>query len=187
MSGFAPHRVVMFILGAALATGLLAQNALAARNAYLQIPGIAGQSTDSKHPGWIEIQSFQWGVGRGTTMGSATGRAGAGRSSVGEIQITKTVDSASPKLFQAAATGKHFQTAVIEQAGSGGRSMTITLQDVFVSSVQNAGAGGGDIPTESITLQFARSSTQYANSSMGTMQRMETAPMMRSQVAPLPH
>ena len=28
---------------------------------YLQIEGIKGESADSKHQGWIEVSSAQWG------------------------------------------------------------------------------------------------------------------------------
>ena len=31
-------------------------------HSYLKIDGITGESTDTAHPGWIEIRSFQWGM-----------------------------------------------------------------------------------------------------------------------------
>ncbi|MDE2134186.1 MAG: type VI secretion system tube protein Hcp [Alphaproteobacteria bacterium] len=179
MSGFATHRAGAFVLGLAFAAGLLVQNAHAAANAYMQIPGILGKSTDSKHSGWIEVSSFQWGVGRAATVGSATSGAGAGRASMGDIKITKTVDSASPKLTLACANGQHFKSVVIEEVVSGGRIEVITLQDVLISSVNNAGAGGY-MPTETITLNFAKSMIAYRSD---TTPRMNAMPMMQHPMA----
>lgn len=183
MSGFATHRAGAFVLGLAFAAGLLAQNAHAAMNAYMQIPGIPGESTDSKHRGWIEISSFQWGVGGASTnsysstyMRSAT--SGAGKVSVQDIKITKTVDAASPKLMLAESVGTHFKNVVIEQPASDGRFMVITLQDVLISSVKSAGKGGDIVPMEEVSLNFAKSTTSW---SPAATQRVNTIPMLPHQ------
>jgi len=181
MSG---HRTVAFILGVALGSALLAQNALAAVDYYLQIEGIKGESKNDQHKDSIEIQDFSFGVEapRDASSGMATGKR-----QHKTIVIRKVVDSASPKLFQACASGQHFPRAVIEQTAHGGRIETITLQDVFISSVQKGGSGE-QMPTETITLNFATSSIQYANAAEGNMGRMQTAPMERPQLAqPQPH
>ncbi len=180
MSGFATYRAGAFVFGLAFAAGLLAQNAHAAMNAYLQIPGIQGKSMDSKHPGWIEVSSFQWGVGRTATIGSATGGAGSGRASMGDITITKTVDSASPKLTLACANGQHFKSIVIEEASPGGRFMVITLQDVLISSVKSASTGGDIVPMETVTFNFAKSTTSW---SPAVTQRTNAIPTMQHPTA----
>ena len=43
---------------------------------YMQYPNIPGAVTEEGHKGWIEINSFQWGVGRGisTPVGRAENR-----------------------------------------------------------------------------------------------------------------
>ncbi len=42
---------------------------------FLQIAGIDGESTDAKHKGWIDVESWSWGE---TNSGSAHRGAGAG-------------------------------------------------------------------------------------------------------------
>ena len=37
---------------------------------YVKYGTIAGNVTESGHTGWVEVNSFQWGVGRG--IGSPT-------------------------------------------------------------------------------------------------------------------
>jgi len=46
-------------------------------------------------------------------IGSATGGAGAGKVTFNPFQITRKVDSASPKLYETVSTGKHIPTATI--------------------------------------------------------------------------
>jgi type VI secretion system secreted protein Hcp len=179
MIGFAPHRALVFTLGLALGSALLAQNASAAMNAYLKLEGVPGESRQAGHSGSIEVLSWSWGASR-ASIGSATGGAGAGKVSVQDIHITKTVDSTSPLLMQACASGKHFPTVVLEQTLPGGRSEKIILQDVLISSAQKAGTGGEENPTESITLNFAKISISYSNA----IERTNAMPMRT--MAPLP-
>src|SRR5215510_11318742 len=48
----------------------------------------------------FEIKDFSFGVENPTTIGSATGGAGAGKIKFNEFTIKKTSDSASPSFFQ---------------------------------------------------------------------------------------
>lgn len=115
--------------------------------------------------GSIEISSFQFGVGRGISSaagGSADRESSA--PSVSEIVITKTQDSASPNFFKSAAGGHmSLGTCTITfDKGSQPKAipyLTITLTNTMVSSYSLS--SGGDRPTESITLNFAK--IEYSN------------------------
>lgn len=62
--------------------------------------------------------------------------------------------------MRACANGQHFPTVMLSvRKAGGGASITYVLSDVLISKVQ-AGGGGSDNPTESITLSFARMQTQ---------------------------
>src|SRR6202030_4162530 len=77
---------------------LVAAPALAAVDAYLQIDGVKGES--QTRPGWIEVSSFHWGVGRG--ISSPTGGSSDRESSapsVSEIVVTKPTDIATVKML----------------------------------------------------------------------------------------
>lgn len=69
-------------------------------DAFLKIttPDVAGESSDSKHPGEIELYSFSLGAHNTTTIGSATGGAGAGKVSFSSFSIMKKTDKTSPIL-----------------------------------------------------------------------------------------
>ena len=50
-------------------------------------------------PRAFEIKDFSFGIENPTTIGSATGGAGAGKIKFNEFLITKTTDKASPNFF----------------------------------------------------------------------------------------
>ena len=117
---------------------------------YLDITGIAGEVTDSKFEGQIEVLSYI-----GTTTGGP-----------GEMSLTKNIDSSSPDLLLLVATGNHSRAATLSVVqtvnGAVAASMTIEMRTVLVTSVVN----GGD--TESITLNFLASTVRTKHGGIDT-------------------
>ncbi len=131
-------------------------------NAFLAIDGIEGESTDAIHPKTIEIESWSFGETQSTTISS--GGAGAGKVSMQDFHfVTKTIDKSSPKLFLAGATGEHIKDATlfVRKAGSSSDYLQIKLSDILVSSYQTGGSSSSDIPTESVSLNFAKIEYSY--------------------------
>lgn len=143
---------------------------------FLTIPNVAGQpnivgeSKDSSHQSAIVISSYQFGSANQANIGSATGGAGAGKIQFRDLNFTHTVDSSSPLLFQAEATGAHYNNVVLTVRKAGGTAdyLTITLGTVFVSSIVQH--SNGDIPTESVTLAYGQLKVNYMpTNSNGTL------------------
>lgn len=129
---------------------------------FLKIDGIDGESTDDKHKGEIEVLSYSWGESQTGTHGSGGG-GGAGKVNMGDFNFMMTANKASPKLMLACATGDHIKTAKLTLRKAGGEQqeyMSITFSDVLVSSYQTGG-GGGEIPAESISLNFGKVEFEY--------------------------
>lgn len=104
-------------------------------------------------------------LGVSFASGAGGARTGAGKAAVHDISITKTVDKASPKLFQACTSGKHFPTVKITLRKAGGKPyLTYKLTDVLVSSYQLAKAGASPIPEEHISLNFTKIEISYKTS-----------------------
>jgi type VI secretion system secreted protein Hcp len=81
-----------------------------------------------------------------------------------DISFTKGIDKATPKLILACATGQHIPKAAMAMRKAGGDQkeyLKITLEDVMVSSYSTSGAGGGESPTESISLAFGKITFEY--------------------------
>jgi hypothetical protein len=97
-----------------------------------------------------------------TGPGSGSG-AGTGKVKVSDIQITKPIDSASPKLIAAAAKGTHFSRVAIA-ASANGQELTYCLADAFIISDQTALSVGPEGSEESVEIAFEKSTVGYGGS-----------------------
>ncbi len=172
--------VVTWMAAMALIVAAVPAAARAAADYFLQIDGVPGESQDASYKGSIEVSSFSFGA---SNQSSAAG--GAGRTSHSDLTITKSVDQASPLLFKAAATGKHYAvvTLAVRKAGGGGKAyLTYVMHDVMISGVK--ATANGDKPTESVTFNYAQMETQYEATQPVTPATIERAPAARETAAP---
>ncbi len=151
-------------------------------HSYMKIDGVTGESTDTAHPGWIEIHSFQWGTAGGAgsmtagSMVSSRTAARDGRASITSLSVTKATDKASPVLQQATAEGKHYKTVVLDFVSrTKGEYYQITMSDVVVSGFRVS--AGGDRPVESISFQFGKFEIKYGKvDAQGNRSAIQVAP-----------
>ena len=113
----------------------------------------------------FEIKDFSFGVENPTTIGSATGGAGAGKVKFNEFTIKKTPDALSPRFFQQAATGDHIREIVlnftkVDKKGHETTYMTFQFQTVFTTKVDWSGPGD-EGPEESITFVYGTLQVTY--------------------------
>jgi type VI secretion system secreted protein Hcp len=107
---------------------------------YMQYSGITGDAQNlTFHQQWIEINSFQFGVGRGIsspTGGSADREASS--PSVSEIVVTKKTDAASPSLFQHCLGGRRLRVSIVFTNGTtpGGFRHKLDLKDALIAQIQ---------------------------------------------------
>lgn len=131
---------------------------------FLKIEGVDGESTDDKHKGEIEIESWSVGAVNGGSFSSGGG-GGSGKVAMGDFNFTKKTDKASAKLLAACATGEHLKkaTLVCRKAGTDQQEfLTIILSPLLVSSYQTGGAAGSEvIPMEQIALNFGKIEYKY--------------------------
>jgi type VI secretion system secreted protein Hcp len=136
--------------------------AFGAVDMFLKIDGIEGESTDARHPGAIDVQGYSFDVTAPTSTGGGGG--GAGKVSMSDLSVMKRFDKASPKLMEACANGKHFPKAVLTCRKAGTEQhdfFTVTMSDVQISSLSSTGSSGDDVPTESLSLNFAKIEFRY--------------------------
>jgi len=137
-------------------------------DAFLKIEGIDGESQDDKHKGWIEILSFSVSAQQPVSAtASSSGGATTQRVNIQHFSVTKSMDKASPKLFEACCTGQHFGTVTIELCRAGGgenklKYMEYKLSNAVIASVHPSGtAGGSDVPHEEIGFDFGKIEMTY--------------------------
>jgi type VI secretion system secreted protein Hcp len=129
---------------------------------FLQITGIAGESTDAKHKSWIDVESWTWGETNPGSLGSGSG-AGAGKVQMQDFHFTTRVSKASPALFLACANGQHMKEAKLAAVKAGAMQqefLTWTFSDVLVSGYQTGGTEG-DLVMDQVSLTFSKIKVEY--------------------------
>jgi type VI secretion system secreted protein Hcp len=150
--------VLMILLG-------FAPQTFAAVDMFLKIDDVKGEVVDKAHQGEIDVLAWSWGGSQSGTTHRGTG-GGAGKAAIQDLSITKWVDSATPILLEAMATGGHYKraTLTLRRAGVRGKQaeyFVMAMEDVIVTSVLMAGSGGEDRLTENMTLNFAKFQISY--------------------------
>ena len=136
-------------------------------DAFLKLANIRGESQDAKHSGEIEILRWDWSL---TNSGSAHyGQgAGAGKVQVNDIRILKRVDTATPPLMRACATGQHIASGTLTVRKAGGTSLEyfkVELTEILISSIHASSAVDEKKETpllhEEVSLNFASFKVTY--------------------------
>jgi type VI secretion system secreted protein Hcp len=130
---------------------------------FLKIDAIEGESLDDKHKGEIDIESWSWGETQTGTL-SFAGGAGAGKVQMQDFHFAMHMSKASPKLFLACASGQHIKFATlngVRGGESGFNFMKWHLSDVLISSYQTGGSEGDSLPTDQISMAFAKIEFTY--------------------------
>ncbi len=135
--------------------------------AYLKIDNIPGESTDSEHKNWIELQGFDM-AGMQQQAGNSVSQGGAlsaGRSEIKPFKVHKLVDKASPKIVEACLKGTHIGSvtlSVCRQTGASGgptefykyqisQAMVVGFDQVG-HAADAEGDGGTPMPIEEVSF-----------------------------------
>jgi type VI secretion system secreted protein Hcp len=122
--------------------------------------GAPGAVTTTGFEAWIELSSFQWGVGRniGTAArGSKTREASEPHFS--EVTVTKVLDKATTKLFTEAVAGDLSKTVKLKctttTANKVDTYLAIELSNCAASAMSISASPDG-IPMESLSINFTK-------------------------------
>jgi type VI secretion system secreted protein Hcp len=130
---------------------------------FLELDGIKGESTDSKHKDKIDILAWSWGLSNAGTFHHGSG-GGAGKAQFNDLSVTKFIDKASCDLAYHCASGKHIAkgTLIVRKAGEKPLEyLVIKFDKVLVTSVSTGGSSGEDRLTENFSLNFAKVAAEY--------------------------
>lgn len=125
---------------------------------YMKYDGIPGDVTEEGHKNWIELNSCQWGLGRGIsspTGGSADRESSA--PSVSEVTVSKAQDVSTIKLVDAALQGEGKVVEIDFCKTDKGKLevyLKLTLTNTMISGYSLS--SGGDRPSESLSLNFTK-------------------------------
>lgn len=131
---------------------------------FLKIEGVDGESTDDKHKGEIELESWSFG-GSNAGSFSSGGGGGTGKVALQDFNFVKKADKASAKLFTSCCTGEHLKSVTLTCRKAGKEQqefLVVVLTSAIVSSFQTGGAAGSDIiPMDQVSLNFAKIEYKY--------------------------
>ena len=131
---------------------------------FIKYGDLNGEATAKGYEKWMEVNSFQWGVGRGISAGVGGGsKREATAPNVSEIVVTKTMDAISPLLLKEGIGGKASLVKVhITQTDNAGKHVAFQkyeLHNTLISSYSIS--SGGDRPAESIAMNFTKFDSEY--------------------------
>jgi type VI secretion system secreted protein Hcp len=122
----------------------------------------------------FEIKDFSFGVENPTTIGSATGGAGAGKIKFNEFTIKKTTDKASALFFKNCCVGAHYETVILAMRKAGGDAATsgkeflrFKFETVFTTKIDWSGPGD-EGPEESITFVYGKLGIKFIPQEQGS-------------------
>lgn len=120
--------------------------------------------TDVTHKNMIQVKEFSFGVENKATIGSATSGAGGGKAVFNEFVIKKKVDSASPQLFGALATGAHYDGAVLylRKSSASVDYLMYYFGLVFITAIDWSATTADDAPEEVVKLGYGSLRISYA-------------------------
>lgn len=113
----------------------------------------------------VEIRQFSVGSENLTTVGSVSGGAGAGKTTLKELVVEKSVDTASRALFSLNATGGHLAKMQIYLRKTGVTAgkpyLVYAFSTVFLSKIDWSATDGDDQPIELLTFAYGAMGIGY--------------------------
>ena len=140
-----------------------------ATDCFMKISDLPGESTDKKHPKWVEVESFSHSVDLETSdidnIDGSILSLSTGRAVHGEFVVEKSIDRTSPKLASYCANGNEIRSVTIEMCHAVDQKKTfgkIELEDVVVSKYEiSHSRGGSSKPGEVISFAYTKITWTY--------------------------
>ncbi|UCE12880.1 MAG: type VI secretion system tube protein Hcp [Candidatus Heimdallarchaeota archaeon] len=148
--------LIVFLVASGLQVNASTGEALETTNAltmYLYVEGIPGESVQQDHAQWIDVLAYSHNIQASYDMGTARTSGSAQHT---PLRITKMVDKATPKLYEACAKGTAIPSVQLDFCRADVTQnvfYSIQLQNAHVTSVQEYGLLE-DIPTETVSFVY---------------------------------
>ncbi|MCL1861518.1 MAG: type VI secretion system tube protein Hcp [Proteobacteria bacterium] len=138
-----------------------------ALDGFIKIDGIPGESTDAGHKEWIEILSFTHTLEQpASATASSVGGGTAERCNHLPFIFRHQLDKSSPKLYDAASTGRHIKEITFELWRAAGdekvKYMEVKMEQCIISKVVSSGTEvAGGFPSEEVSITYGKIKWNY--------------------------
>jgi len=133
----------------------------------LNYEGVKGETKDDNHKDWIDLVGWTFKTDRLITSNTSTkGDRESSNARIYDLQISKEMDLATPKLFMESlcGTGKEVKLRLTKTGQGKGSDvyMEYILKNALISSYE-VGGSNTDLsrPTENITISFVEIEVKY--------------------------
>lgn len=129
---------------------------------FLKLDGIEGESFVKGHEREIQIESFSFGVSNAGSFN--TGGGSAGKAQFNDFHFVMATSKASPKLLVACASGQHIKDGLLSVRKAGTSQLDYikwTFTDLLISSYQTGGSSGDVVPSDQVSISFAKIEIDY--------------------------
>jgi type VI secretion system secreted protein Hcp len=133
--------------------------------AFLDIPSIPGESTNSNHLNQIDLLSWSLGIAGGSSAASCAGsHSSAGGVSGDQLTVVKYVDKASPPIMIGAAGGSNLGKVTLTVSKVSNGTTTDYLVYTFTNTVTTGvqWLSGGGQPEEQVTFDYGAIQVNYS-------------------------
>jgi type VI protein secretion system component Hcp len=133
--------------------------------AFLQLEGIPGESKDSAYQDQLEIQGYSLGTSNNSSFGAGSTGPGVGIGTYTDISCSYFKDKACANLRKYCITGQTIPSGkltLLKMSGGNKQEYEVfSFTNMVVTSVQESGNGGGDLPMVSFSLHFVQIRDEY--------------------------
>lgn len=142
-----------------------------ALNAFMEIAGAKGESTQFGYENWIPLQGWDWEVTSDCNF-TKGGGAMIGKASPGTLNWEHFWDRASPALLGYIATGSAFETVKLHMCKTTGSKTpepfwTANMTEVFITKVNQSATDEGNI-SQKVEMVFRMIEIEYKDQSSST-------------------
>ena len=132
----------------------------AASSIYAKFDGIDGESTDTGHKDWIDVISMSHSI-----ISPDDASRKSGDVAMEELTLVKELDKSTPLLAKSASTGlllPAVQFVALTNNPDGTQSyLKYELENVMITNYSLGGNSSGQLPTESISLNYEKIKITY--------------------------
>lgn len=146
------------LLAAFVCLGVYSLNA----SIVMQIPGITGDSNVPGHAGWVDVSSYQHGIGAAASVPPGSSTVQVSKPSYSEIVLTKRFDRSSIPITSKMNTSTASSPIVIEFLTGGNTPVVyyrLTLTGAYFTG--QSISSGGDNPSESLSIFYSKMAWEY--------------------------
>jgi type VI secretion system Hcp family effector len=133
---------------------------------YAKFDGVDGSSAHKDHKKWVNVASCNLAGRKAGAGGTGVGRIG-GKIHLDDVSLGVVSDKATPKLLEAAVTGKVFPKVEIHSTATYGDNgeqvyLAVALENVQITSYSLNGLDNGSATDDmNLSLNFEKFKTTY--------------------------